>query len=137
MDNYKRIIGKKIRERRLEMGIKTQGDLAKLLDTDQSRVSRWERGQNLPDQKYRKQLLDILASDENLLDIKETRPKPEVTVGEMAPNELIKLISGLSDQETELLLAFRELKDLARNEVIELARELNSRTDSRSASRTK
>lgn len=64
LENYKKLVGEKIRKRREEMGFPSQEDLAAALNTDQSRISRWETGRNLPTGDRRKGLLELLKCDE-------------------------------------------------------------------------
>ena len=69
LKNFKRLVGQKIQERRVQMGFKTQGALAEKLGIDTSRVSDWERGAHLPQGKLKDELLKLLKSDESLIDI--------------------------------------------------------------------
>lgn len=69
MDNFKKLIGNRIRERRLEMGIKTQAGLAELCDVDTSRVNRWEVGDNYPDDAFRARLKRVLKVQDSFFDI--------------------------------------------------------------------
>ncbi len=126
------MIGQKIRRRRIEKGFATQAELAKKLGTDQSRVSRWERGENLPDEMYHDALLEALESDDSLLDIDVREKIKAKTVAEMAPDELIEAIAiatieanlkqsdQLSHPEAELLRLWRKADDIVREDVMNL-----------------
>lgn len=63
MESYKKLIGNKIKKRRIELNILTQEMLAELVEVDQARVSNWETGKNLPDPKYKLKLSKVLKVD--------------------------------------------------------------------------
>lgn len=71
LEKFKRLIGKKIRERRIELGFVNQDDFAHAVDPElnQETVSKWERGINLPQAKYHEKLYKTLKTDSSLLDI--------------------------------------------------------------------
>lgn len=71
LERFKRLIGKKIRDRRLELGFETQDDFAQKIDVglNQETVSKWERGINIPQEKYHKKLFEVLKTGPELLDI--------------------------------------------------------------------
>lgn len=92
MDYYKKIIGGKIRARRLELGIKTQEALGRLLDVDQSYVSRWERGLHLPEGKHRDALLRVLKADESLLDVIIDKYAKGKKIADMTGDEVVEFI---------------------------------------------
>ena len=48
----------KLKDLRLSAGL-LQEDVAKKLDVDQTAVSNWERGKNMPCAKYRKKLAEL------------------------------------------------------------------------------
>jgi len=75
LGNYKKLIGQKIQDRRIEMGFSTQAAFAKALCIDQSRVSRWESGANVPDPESKSEIMRILKCDESLFDISINEPK--------------------------------------------------------------
>ena len=50
---------------------KTQEDLAGLVDVDQSRVARWERGDSYPEPEFRKKLAEHLGVEESFFDVDE------------------------------------------------------------------
>lgn len=64
MENFKKQIGEKIMQRRVELGL-NQSDLAKSLKVDRSRISHWENGKILPSKKYREGLAKHLKTSAN------------------------------------------------------------------------
>ena len=71
MENVKRLVGKKIRQRREEMGFKTQRALAEAFEPaiSVSRVTHWEVGDNYPDAPFRETLKSLLKVDDAFFDI--------------------------------------------------------------------
>lgn len=63
-ESLKSRIGKLIRDKRLQAGYHRQGQLAEALGCDQSRVSRWESGREMPDSSYRKKLHSLIHTTE-------------------------------------------------------------------------
>lgn len=92
MDNYKKLIGKKIQARRIQLGITSQEALGALVGVDQSYVSRWERGLHLPEGKHREKLLEVLNANSSFLDISE---KSDVT---HKSSEIAQLILEVQDK---------------------------------------
>jgi transcriptional regulator with XRE-family HTH domain len=103
LDNYKKLIGKKIQARRVQLGIGSQEALGALVGVDQSYVSRWERGLHLPEGRHREKLLEVLGSDESLLDITE-----KLTLNHSDRNQLIldiqSRLTALDNDQLEALL---------------------------------
>lgn len=65
--NYKKLVGTRIKEFRERAGYSTQEDLARRMDIDQSRISRWESGQQMPTGEHKATLLRLLnKSSEDL-----------------------------------------------------------------------
>lgn len=75
MKNFKKLVGKKIRKRRDDLGL-GQEEIADFLNTETARVSNYERGVHLPEGKLKAKLLKILKAEESLLDIDEKDSKP-------------------------------------------------------------
>lgn len=59
MDEIARAIGRRIRERRLLLGL-TQEDLAAAVGVHQTTVSEWERGDVCPSRRNERPILDAL-----------------------------------------------------------------------------
>lgn len=92
VDNYKKLVGKKIKARRKELGI-TQDRFAELVGTDQALVSRWETGRTYPDPPLRAAIADVLKASDLFDPVNDIRsPK---TVAEMTPDELVAVLKGL------------------------------------------
>jgi len=77
LGSYKKAVGQKIQKRRLELGFNTQEEFANAMDLDQSRISRWERGESLPQIRYRPQLYKVLKTDESLFEIDNNKEQKE------------------------------------------------------------
>lgn len=73
LENFKRLIGKKLRERRTELGFENQDDFAQKIDPGLNRetVSKWERGINLPQEHYQQRICEVLKTDLSFFDIEE------------------------------------------------------------------
>lgn len=100
MNNLKKTIGKKLRAKREEKGFSTQASFAKAIDADQSRVSRWETGDNVPDSSYRARINEVLGvTDDYWFSDLTTAPPPKVT----------SLLEVIKNQEQEIA----ELRELA------------------------
>ena len=104
--NFKDYIGKKIKKRRKQLGFKTQKDLAAALGTDESRVSRWESGQNIPDRTFKKVICKVLKVDmqffesiENNDEDASNKSTPELI------SSIITLLPALSQTELSLILS--------------------------------
>lgn len=73
LNSYKKLVGDRIRLRRIELGYSSQDKLADALhkagakNIDQSRVSRWESGASLPSPEFRPFLLRALKMSEDQL----------------------------------------------------------------------
>lgn len=61
-------IGELIAQRRTELGYKTQAEFAEALETDQSKISRWENGVNLPEGKSLQKVCEALQISEDYFD---------------------------------------------------------------------
>lgn len=132
MENFKKAVGKKIKERREFMGYPTQEKLASAfldkekIKVDRSRISRWETGENFPDPEYREALFRLLDTDESLLDID--------SVEENYREKLIQKILQMSNVEAKSLLRSitgnnadsSSLTELEEN-MIHLLRKINSK----------
>jgi transcriptional regulator with XRE-family HTH domain len=112
LDNFKRYVGKKIQERRVELGFSSQAKLARKLDVDQSDVSRWESGQNLPEGQHKQKLLEALDVDNSFIDIpKDFTARPQ-SIDEMTPEHIKEALkNAFSPKDTKLV---KELIILAR-----------------------
>jgi transcriptional regulator with XRE-family HTH domain len=92
LDYYEKLIGHRIRQRRIDCGFKNQEELAAKLGADQSRVSRWESGQALPDKKYRPALLQVLkTSEQDLFGFTEENSRPS-SQAKLSPSQMKHLI---------------------------------------------
>lgn len=76
MENYKKLIGKKIQKRRKEVGFPTQQSFADSLEVDQSRVARWESGHNFPDADSRDSIAKKLKVGLEFFDVTDAPPNP-------------------------------------------------------------
>jgi transcriptional regulator with XRE-family HTH domain len=121
LDNYRKLVGQKIRQRRKELGFKTQADLADKIGVDSSRVSRWETGDDFPTD-YRAELLTHLkVSEEYLFGEKPAAPPPpdsnsifEYVKNLEAENKVLKssaLPSDLSLIKRKLINKILDLSD--------------------------
>jgi transcriptional regulator with XRE-family HTH domain len=117
LKNFKRLVGQKIKLRRLELGINSQGKLADMLGIDTARVSNYERGVHLPEGEIKSNLLHALKADESLFDIPETLATPPQTVGNMTPTELEELVARASKRDGTL--NFEIAKLTKRNQELE------------------
>jgi transcriptional regulator with XRE-family HTH domain len=98
LDNIRRLLGQKIRERREEKGFKTQGDLAAKLGVDQSRISKWETGANLPDDESKQILKTALEVDDAFFDL---GPNGQACDNVIALNEIVSFLAKLADLEPD------------------------------------
>jgi transcriptional regulator with XRE-family HTH domain len=78
--NFRQLVGKKIRSRRIEMGFPNQDALARALDITQSQVNKWETGKHLPEKSWKESLMKVLNTDESLFDIGESVPRYDFSV---------------------------------------------------------
>lgn len=62
METLKQRAGKIIRAKRIAAGYKRQGNLAEALGCDQSRVSQWESGKEMPDTAYRLKMHELIKT---------------------------------------------------------------------------
>jgi hypothetical protein len=111
LKKFKRLIGQKIRNRRLELGFDNQDDFAHKIDPELNRenISRWERGVHLPQEKFHKKLFEVLKTDESILDIDESDFQRSQLLG----NILVKLPTLYND-ELELASLFLDKVKIAR-----------------------
>lgn len=65
VETVKQRAGKIIREKRIAAGFKRQGAFAEALGCDQSRVSMWESGKELPDRFYRDKMHALIKTVES------------------------------------------------------------------------
>lgn len=109
MDNYKKLVGEKIREFRKGAGFKTQTDLANAMDLDQPRIAKWESGASLPDPKNLKRLCKALGIEPSDLDFKvEDRQEAQHNNSDLIV-QIIDQIRSPALKESQL----RQLLDLA------------------------
>jgi transcriptional regulator with XRE-family HTH domain len=99
LGNFKKQIGEKIRARRLEVGFKTQRELAEAMGVDPSRVNIWENGRHLPEGELRKELLATLQADESLLDVGNPANKKELLFF-----DLVSILCTLDEKQISALL---------------------------------
>ena len=69
LKSYKVLIGQKIQKRRIEKGFLNQGQLAKKIGTDQSRISSWESGKSVPEGQLKAALGDLLDVEESFFEL--------------------------------------------------------------------
>lgn len=90
------ILGSRIRERRTHFGL-SQADLAAMIDSGQSHVSEWENAKRAPGADSIFKLIEVLeTTPDYLFGITPDPDKPAQP-------------DTLTDQERELLAAFRQL----------------------------
>jgi transcriptional regulator with XRE-family HTH domain len=106
LEKYKRLIGQKIRTKRKEKGL-SQEALGNLVGTDQSRIARWERGENLPDPSARVKLIEALETDESLFD-----PSSKISATQLTPETLAAIQQATRDA---VKASLEEVKGLPNN----------------------
>lgn len=99
MESYKRLIGKKIQKRRIEMGFATQSDLAAKVGVDQSQISRWESGANIPEGTLKKDLGDALGVAEGFFEMIDVIGPREGLFG-----KIVLHLSTMNNSELESFL---------------------------------
>lgn len=90
MNNIKKLIGQRIRARRIEKGFGNQTLFAKTIGTDTSRVSRWETGEDTPGPIHQAAICKALDCGPELFDEKVTPEKAPTF--EQRKLELISII---------------------------------------------
>lgn len=103
--NFKIYIGNKIKNRRKEMGFKNQKALAAAMGVDETRISRWESGQNIPDSHLRKTLCRLLKVDNQFFEtIHNYFDEPSHTKSESeAIAFLVTTMAGMASAELSAL----------------------------------
>lgn len=99
-----RQVGRRIRQRRLEMNLK-QRQLADLLESDAvdgQRVSDWERGVNQPSERYLKMLAAVMDRDVAWFYEKETET-PDLLAGQADGSQRDRNIETLLERQIQLL----------------------------------
>ncbi len=106
MANFKQVIGKKISERRINMGFKTQAALAERVGVDTGRVNKWENGKFLPDPASRKALCEALEVDESFFfAVDEEKAQSLEVERARLLLELFSLLPTLSDDQIGAILS--------------------------------
>lgn len=78
MDDLRKVVGQRLKERRLKKGFKSQKAFAEALGTDQSTVGRWEAGLFLPATSYLEKIYSLLGTDQlDLFGISTEEARPE------------------------------------------------------------
>ncbi|MBO5869629.1 MAG: helix-turn-helix transcriptional regulator [Clostridia bacterium] len=105
MDDYKRIIANNIAELRKAVPI-TQAELAEKLNYSDKAVSKWERGESIPDVIVLKQISDLfgVTVDYLLEDVHPINAKMQSVPKQIRKNRI--LITGLSCMLVFLLATF-------------------------------
>jgi transcriptional regulator with XRE-family HTH domain len=124
-------VGTRIRQRREELGIRTQRELADLIPspsvTNQT-VNKWEKGVNEPGPKYKAMLAEALGVDVAYFIAEEPKgptPSPfpsngitdrldsiEGLIRQVTPEEIERLTAPAGDFETRLDVIEGEIRDL-------------------------
>lgn len=105
MDDYKRIIANNIAELRKAVPL-TQAELAEKLNYSDKAVSKWERGESIPDVIVLKQIADLfgVTVDYLLEDVHPINAKMQSVPKQIRKNRI--LITGLSCMLVFLLATF-------------------------------
>lgn len=105
MDDYKRIIANNIAELRKAVPL-TQAELAEKLNYSDKAVSKWERGESIPDVIVLKQIADLfgVTVDYLLEDVHPINAKMQSVPRQIKKNRL--LITGLSCMLVFLIATF-------------------------------
>lgn len=83
LESFKKLIGKKLQAKRIEMGF-SQESLAGELGSEQPQVSAWERGLHIPEGKQKAKLIEVLKVDESFFETIELAPETrEHVIGEI------------------------------------------------------
>jgi len=126
---YREFVGNRIKARRIELGFSKQGDLAKAIGTDRTRVSRWESGESLPDGIYKAKLLATLEMTEpELFDLPDnmgTADPPE-TVANMPVEQFTSLLANVSNKDTLELMRLKKKLESIPEEVLDSWREAST-----------
>jgi transcriptional regulator with XRE-family HTH domain len=110
LKTFKELVGERIKARRIALKM-TQQELADSLETDQSRIARWEAGKNLPDKAFRPSLSKALsASIDEIFAVTESTPVGTPTQASMA--QTIALLQAENDDLRASLAAFRAFGDI-------------------------
>lgn len=109
LESYKKLIGKKIQRRRVELGIDSQESLAGKVGVDQSHVSKWESGKNLPEGKLRRTIADVLKVSDDFFELIELNPSDDIK--ERLCNQIIREVLGLNEfQLNKVIFAVQTIK---------------------------
>ena len=101
--NLKKLIGAKIKKRRLEVGFSSQAKLAEAVGIDQSRVSLWESGAHKPDPGFRAKLAEVLDVDVSFFEEIEAPEARSARADSII--EITGLLSRLDERELRTILA--------------------------------
>jgi transcriptional regulator with XRE-family HTH domain len=99
LESFKIKLGKKIRDRRKDVGFKSQNDLAEAIGVSRNAVAKWELGENGVDDAYIGSLKKALKVDDSFF------ADQSVTMAELA---------GLKPIPSDLELDNRALRDRVR-----------------------
>lgn len=103
----KKLVGDRLKAAREAAGL-SQDDVAQKLDVDQSRVSRWETGKNLPTGERRKRLIKLLrVSQDDIFGAGDMATTPQMIDGDaLAGLELLRKFADAPRDLQILVLAF-------------------------------
>lgn len=116
MDDLKNTVARNLRDLRTITGL-TQGELAQRLNYSDKAVSKWERGESLPDVQVLKQLADMYGVSVDYLLASEHKPNniSEDAVQTIKKNRLIITLLAVSVVWLVATIAFVLLKLLLKN----------------------
>lgn len=106
-ENAKRI-GRRIRQRRIEVGLLRQRDLAEKIGgaVDNQRVSDWERGVNTPSDRYLQKLADALEVDVAYFMLPEPEPGTPDLMSKLSGDDRLEArLQAIEEKLNRVLLA--------------------------------
>lgn len=144
MKDFKSVVARRIKAARVAAGYGSQAALADDLGVDQSRVARWESGENLPRGSHRANLLKALHKKEiEIFGHEEASPtvasqpvSPDIieAIERGAAQVLAGKTDDLSDDKRELIALIPRLEDGLVRQILGMLDEYRTH-DSKSASR--
>lgn len=107
LESYKVLIGRKLRDRRLEFGFKTQDDLATRIGSEQGQISRWESGKYIPEGQLRAALCEALKVSDSFFEMVEITKTDKVSI-----EEAMQLLDAYKDAKPHVRDSIRALLGL-------------------------